>query len=44
MRNIFKERDINVIRNFIFDVFTKYSKDEIMNSKQIEEVISVFGR
>ena len=44
MRTIFKERDENAIKNFIFDTFTKYSKDEIMNVKQIEEVFSVFGR
>ena len=38
MRIIYKERDSNTIKNFIFDTFTKYSKDEIMNIKQIEEV------
>jgi hypothetical protein len=44
MRLIFKETDLVVIKNFIFDVFTKYSKDEVMDSKQIEEVFSVLGR
>jgi hypothetical protein len=43
MKVIFKERDELVIKNFIFDIFTKYSKEEVMNRKQIEEVFQVFG-
>lgn len=35
--------DLEVI-NFIFDIFTKYSKDEMMNAKEIKEVFSVFRR
>ena len=44
MKIIFKERDDYVIKNFIFDIFTKFSKEEIMNRKQIEEVFQVFGQ
>ena len=43
MKVIFKERDEYVIKNFIFDIFTKFSKEEVMNKKQIEEVFQVFG-
>ena len=43
MRIIIKERDENVIKNFIFDIFTKFSKEDVMNRKQIEEVFQVFG-
>jgi hypothetical protein len=44
MKTIFKERDELLIINFIFDIFTKYSKEELMNSKEIKEVFSVFKR
>jgi len=44
MKTMFKERDELIIINFIFDIFTKYSKEELMNSKEIKEVFSVFKR
>jgi hypothetical protein len=44
MKVIFKERDDYAIKNFIFDIFTKFSKEEVMNRKQIEEVFQVFGQ
>ncbi len=44
MRLLFKERNDKVLINFIFDIFTKYSKTDIMDQKQVRECFQVFRK
>jgi hypothetical protein len=44
MKLMFKEaEELNII-NFIFDIFTRYSKSGQMNQSEIQDVYSVFKK
>lgn len=42
MKMMFKEHDELKIINYIFDLFTKFSKEGNMNNKQLKDVFEVF--
>lgn len=44
MRLLFKEKNDASIYGFIFDIFSKYSKDHQINNTQLQEVLLVFGK
>lgn len=44
MRIITKEQDDKAIISFIFDIFTRFSPEKVMDNRQINEVVAVFKK